>query len=232
MQDDENDPELRSFGRRRGRIMSARQQQLLAVDLPCLSIDLSLAAPPRLETLFEAPVEDVWLEVGFGGGEHLLWQSERHPEIGHIGCEPFLDGVVKVVDAVSGASRRNVRVHPDDARPLLRWLPAKSIGRVFVLFPDPWPKRRHHKRRLISPPFLDLLARVMKPGAELRIGTDIPDYVRTTMLALLAHSGFEWPARSPKDWQIRPSDWPSTRYEQKAIREGRRPVYLMFRRTG
>jgi tRNA (guanine-N7-)-methyltransferase len=228
MRDDETDPELRSFGRRRGRVMSARQQHLLAVDLPRLALDFAQPPPDRLTALFDAPVDDVWLEIGFGGGEHLLWQAAHHPGVGLIGCEPFLDGVVKVVDAIGAAGHRNVRIHPDDARPLLRWLPEQSIGRAFVLFPDPWPKRRHHKRRLVSPPFLDLLARVLKPGAELRIGTDIPDYVRTTLLALLPHPAFVWPARGPKDWQVRPADWPPTRYEQKAIREGRRPVYLSF----
>lgn len=230
MQDDDHDPELRSFGRRRGRLMSPRQQSLLTQELPRRSIDLSAPPDGPLTQLFDAPVRDVWLEIGFGGGEHLLWQANAHPDVGLIGCEPFLDGVVKVLDALATERRGNIRLHADDARPLLRWLPPQSIGRVFVLFPDPWPKRRHHKRRLVAPPFLDLLARVLKPGAELRIGTDIADYVRTTMLSVLHHSAFAWPARSPKDWQIRPDDWPPTRYEQKAIREGRKPVYLRFTR--
>jgi tRNA (guanine-N7-)-methyltransferase len=111
---------------------------------------------------------------------------------------------------------------------LLRWLPERCIGRAFVLFPDPWPKKRHQKRRLVAPPLLDLLGRIMRHGAELRIGTDIPDYARTILLSVLPHEDFVWPATGPRDWQERPSDWPPTRYEQKALREGRRPAYLRF----
>jgi tRNA (guanine-N7-)-methyltransferase len=222
--------ELRSFGRRKGRPLSPRQRGLVDHDLPRLSIDLAGRPPEPLTGLFPAPVHDVWLEIGFGGGEHLIWQASRHPDVGLIGCEPFLDGVVKVVDAVVQTPLVNVCLHPDDARALLRWLPDASLGRAFVLFPDPWPKKRHQKRRLVGLPLLDQLARVMRPGAELRVGTDISDYVRSIMVAVTAHPAFAWPAQRPGDWQIRPEDWPETRYEQKAIREGRRPVYLSFRR--
>ena len=231
MAEDEARPpggELRSFGRRRGRALSARQQELVGDVLPRLALDLSHPAPSTLSGMFASPVEDVWLEIGFGGGEHLLWQADRNRSVGFIGCEPFLDGVVKVVAGVADVGLGNVRLHPDDARPLLRWLPAGSISRAFVLFPDPWPKKRHQKRRLVAPPLLDMLARAMRPGAELRIGTDIPDYARTILLSILPHPGFIWPAVGPRDWQERPVDWPPTRYEQKALREGRRPVYLRF----
>jgi tRNA (guanine-N7-)-methyltransferase len=222
--------ELRSFGRRRGRTLSRRQQDLMDRILPRLSVDLSTPPPDRLPSLFASAVSDVWLEIGFGGGEHLLWQAEHHPSVGLIGCEPFVDGVVKVVDVVATRSMGNVRLHADDARDVLRWLPPASIGRAFVLFPDPWPKRRHQKRRLVSAGLLDLLARCLKPDAELRIGTDIPDYVRSILVAALPHPAFVWPAMGPADWQQSPADWPPTRYEQKALREGRRPVYLVFRR--
>lgn len=222
--------DLRSYGRRRGRKFSPRQERLLAEHLPRLSIDISGPPPTPVTNLFSVPVQDIWLEIGFGGGEHLIWQAEKNPCVGLIGCEPFLDGVVKVIDAVQARRLENVRLFPDDVRPLLRWLPQQSIGRVFILFPDPWPKTRHHKRRLVSPHFLEVLADVMKPGAELRIATDIGDYARTVLLAVRATPAFEWLANRPSDWRQRPSDWPQTRYEQKALAAGRRAIYLRFRR--
>jgi tRNA (guanine-N7-)-methyltransferase len=175
-------------------------------------------------------VDDVWLEIGFGGGEHLLSQAARNPGVGLIGAEPFLDGVVKVLDKVEALGLANVRVHPDDVRPLLRWLPAASIGRAFILFPDPWPKMRHRKRRLVAEPLLRALARVMRPGAELRLATDIGDYARTMLLAIGAERSFSWLAETASDWRERPADWPGTRYEAKALREGRKCAYLRLRR--
>src|SRR5690606_11578905 len=165
--------DIRSFGRRHGRKLSARQQGLLANVLPRLRIDLEQPPPENATSLFATDAKDVWLEIGFGGGEHLIWQAEHHPNVGLIGCEPYLDGVVKVLDAVETKGLKNIRVLPDDARRLLRWLPDQSIGRVFILFPDPWPKKRHWKRRLVSTQFLATLARVLKPGAELRLATEI-----------------------------------------------------------
>jgi tRNA (guanine-N7-)-methyltransferase len=148
-----------------------------------------------------------------------------------IGCEPFDDGVIKVLRAIDEDKLVNIRLHADDARPLLRWLPNASIARAFVLFPDPWPKKKHQKRRLINAAFLGSLARVMKPGAELRIGTDIADYARSIMIAFQAEPRFQWQAEGPADWRVRPADWPETRYEQKAKREGRVSAYLRFRRV-
>lgn len=222
--------DIRTYGRRHGRKLSPRQERLLAEELPRLAIDATAPAPAAAVDLFPAKVRDVWLEIGFGGGEHLIWQAERHPDVGVIGCEPFLDGVVKVVDAVQVRGLKNVRLFPDDARHLLRWLPTASIGRTFILFPDPWPKTRHHKRRLVSASFLRLLARVMRPGAELRIATDIGDYARTTLIAARNAPVFRWLANGPSDWRERTSDWPLTRYEQKAQAAGRRPVFLRFER--
>jgi tRNA (guanine-N7-)-methyltransferase len=203
---------------------------LLAEALPRLAVDVSEPAPARLDTLFAAPVSQVWLEIGFGGGEHLVWQAERHPAVGFIGCEPFLDGVVKVLAAIEERCFGNIRLHAEDARTLLKWLPPETISRVFILFPDPWPKSRHHKRRLISAPFLEALARVMKPGAELRIATDVGDYARSILLAAQASRRFYWTAEGPSDWRRRPSDWPATRYEQKAAAAGRHSIYLKFLR--
>lgn len=226
--------ELRSFGRRRGRKLSPRQQHLVDSLLPALSVDLSKPAPANLASLFGAAVSAIWLEIGFGGGEHLLWQARARPDIGMIGCEPFLDGVVKVlaaVDEAAGAGRlRNVRVHADDARPLLRWLPDASIGRAFILFPDPWPKARHQKRRLVSEATLRELARAMGSGGELRLATDIADYARVMLLAVRREGSFRWTACSPADWRVRPDDWPQTRYEAKALAAGRRCQYFRFER--
>ena len=168
----------------------------------------------------------MWLEIGFGGAEHLLWQASRHPGVGLIGCEVFEDGVVKALAGIEQNDLNNVRLYTDDARALLRWIPAGSLDRVFILFPDPWPKKRHVKRRLISPAFLGSLARAMAPGGELRIATDIGDYARTMMLALREHPEFAWTAERPRDWRERPPDWPETRYEAKAKAAGRRCYYL------
>jgi tRNA (guanine-N7-)-methyltransferase len=215
--------ELRSFGRRTGRAQSHRQQILLSELLPKVAIDL---AQP-----YAAADAGTWLEIGFGGGEHLLWHARRNPTVRIIGCEPFEDGVVKVLRAIDEEGLGNIRLHADDARPLLRWLPQASISRAFVLFPDPWPKKKQQKRRLINPAFLAELARVMRPDAELRIGTDIADYARSIMIAVQGEPRFAWQAEGPDDWRIRPGDWPETRYEQKAKREGRTSSYLRFRRV-
>lgn len=221
--------ELRSFGRKKGRKLSPRQAALIANLLPALALDLATPCTSAVE-LFVPPVDDVWLEIGFGGGEHLLWQAECHPNVGLIGCEPFLDGVVKVLSGIDAQGLRNLRLYDQDARTVLRWLPKASIDRAFILFPDPWPKKRHVKRRLVSLPTLQLLARVMKPGAELRVATDIADYARTTMLAIAACPQFEWPAHGPSDWRERPADWPSTRYQIKADKARRRCYFFRFRR--
>jgi tRNA (guanine-N7-)-methyltransferase len=224
--------ELRSFGRRRGRKQSARQQNLLDEVLPRLALDLKAAPLTALSGLFTPPASVVWLEIGFGGAEHLLWQARHHPDVGLIGCEVFADGVVKAVSAIEEQSLANIRLSAEDARDVLRWLPPASLQRVFVLFPDPWPKKRHVKRRLVSPGLLDQLARVMAPGAELRVATDIGDYARTILLAVQRHAAFAWSAQGPRDWRGRGPDWPETRYEAKALREGRRSYYFRFLRAG
>lgn len=226
-------PELRSFGRRRGRKLSPRQDRLVRELLPRLSIDHGAPPLPDLTRLFASPVDDVWLEIGFGGGEHLLWQARAQPAVGMIGCEPFLDGVVKVlsaIDTVDGAppGLGNIRLLADDVRPLLRWLPERSIGRAFILFPDPWPKARHQKRRLVSEATLAELGRVLRPGAELRLATDIADYAHVMLLALRQAGSFDWTARTASDWRQRPADWPATRYEAKAVAAGRRCYYFRF----
>ena len=222
--------DLRSFGRRRGRKLSPRQERLLENTGQRVRLDPGEALPDDLRTLFPLPVTDVWLEIGFGGGEHLLWQADHNPAVGLIGAEPFVDGVVKVVTAVEEQGLGNIRVFSDDVRQLLRRMPERALGRVFILFPDPWPKKRHRKRRLVNAALLQELQRVMRPGAELRLATDIGDYARTMLEALMKNEALEWLAREPEDWRRRPPDWPETRYEQKAVREGRRSTYLRFLR--
>ncbi len=225
--DPPSDRPIHTYGRRRGRRLRSAQQALLDGVLPALAI------PPGAErldpaALFRPGIADVWLEIGFGGGEHLAAQAAAHPDTGFIGCEPFVNGVVSLLAQAKALGLGNVRVWPHDARDLIARLPDRSIARAFVLFPDPWPKARHRKRRLIAPPFLDAIARVLQPGAVLRLATDDPDYLAWMLERLTAHPDFSWCARRPQDWRVRPSDWPGTRYERKAIAAGRKPAYLQF----
>lgn len=230
MSDDVDPRELRSFGRRRGRKLSGRQEALKRDLLPRVALDVSTPCGRRDEGELHG-AKETWLEIGFGGGEHLVWQSLHNASVTLIGCEPFEDGVVKVLSAIDEKKLSNIRLHMGDARDVLRSLPGASIGRAFILFPDPWPKRKHQKRRLLNGATLDLLARVMRPGAELRFGTDIGDYARSALLAFKQEPRFKWIASGPQDWRIRPDDWPETRYEQKAKREGRVCYYFRFERV-
>ena len=218
------------YGRRRGRPLRAGQRERRTSLLPQLSFELPPGGRLAPASLFDAPVRDIWLEIGFGGGEHLAEQAEHNPGIGFIGCEVFENGVVKLLSEVDRRGLGNIRVYPDDARPLLAVLPPSSIGRVFVLFPDPWPKARHHKRRLIAPATLDRLADIMTDGAELRLATDDPSYLAWMLEHATAHPAFSWTARRPADWRDRPADWPATRYEQKARSAGRSSAFLRFER--
>ena len=202
----------------------------MAEALPRLKIDLDQPAPADLKTLFEAPVSDVVLEIGFGGGEHLVAGAIAHPETGFIGCEPFTNGVAKLVRAVEEAGLANVRIHDNDARDLLDWLPDESLERVDLLYPDPWPKTRHWKRRFVGADNLDRLVRVLKPGGIFRFASDIDSYVAWTLTEVRRHGRFDWLARSAADWRTPWPGWPGTRYEAKALREGRKGHYLTFQR--
>ena len=199
--------------------------------LPKIALELPPTAPLDPRQAFEPPPSAVWLEIGFGVGEHLAAQAEAHPDIGFIGCEAYLDGVASLLRAVSERGLGNVRVFADDARLVIDALGAASVDRVFLLFPDPWPKSRHHKRRFISRENVDALARILVDGGSLRVATDHDEYCRWILAHLLAHPGFVWAARTPRDWRVRPSDWPETRYEIKARRQGRRGTYLTFVRA-
>jgi tRNA (guanine-N7-)-methyltransferase len=221
----------RLYGRRQGRPLRAGRRHLIDELLPRLAIPLEGVGPGSLDprTLFPNP-RDVWLEIGFGGGEHLATQARANPGVGLIGVEPFINGAASLLKAIDAEAIANIRLLMDDARPLLEALAPGSIARAFVLFPDPWPKRRHWKRRIVCRPVLDQLARVLIPGAELRLATDDADYGHWMLLALLEHPAFEWTARGPSDWRIRPPDQPQTRYESKALAVGRKPLFLVARR--
>jgi tRNA (guanine-N7-)-methyltransferase len=198
--------------------------------LPRLAVALPETGPLDPASLFAVPPDRVWLEIGFGGGEHLAAQAAAHPRTGFIGAEVFENGVAKLLAQLAERDLANVRLYPDDARLLVAALAAASLERVFILFPDPWPKQRHHKRRIVSAAMLDELARTMRDGAELRLATDDPDYLAWMLERATAHPAFEWLARGPGDWRERPPDWPPTRYEEKARAAGRQPAFLRFRR--
>jgi tRNA (guanine-N7-)-methyltransferase len=202
---------------------------LLREVLPRVALNAS-ATRETVAAALPAEARDVWLEIGFGSGEHLLGRAAEHPGICFIGCEPFQEGVVKVLDAIETEDIQNIRVYSDDARDLLRVLPCGSIGRAFVLFPDPWPKRRHVKRRLLGQRTFGLLASVMRPGAELRIATDVGDYATGILLAAREEGSFRWCVSGASSWRERPAGWIRTRYEEKAIAEGRRCYFLNFER--
>jgi tRNA (guanine-N7-)-methyltransferase len=223
-------PREQFYGRRRGRPLRAGQRERQTQLLPLLSFALPETGELDPNTLFPTPPRDIWLEIGFGGGEHLAEQAAHHPEIGFIGCEVFENGVARLLGEVERRGLGNVRIFADDARPLLAALTPRSVGRVFILFPDPWPKPRHHKRRLVAPAMLDRLAEMMTDGAELRLATDDPSYQSWMLEHLTAHPAFIWTARRPADWRIRPEDWPATRYEEKARKAGRKPAFLRFER--
>ena len=219
------------FGRRKGKTLRAGRQALVDALLPRLRVPVG-DEPLDPTDLFDTPKTDLWLEVGFGAGEHLAWQAAQHPDIGFIGCEPFLNGVASMVRHVADADLKNVRLWDDDARLAIDALPDGSVGRAFVLFADPWPKTRHAHRRILGPAFLDKLARVLRPGAELRWATDDPTFLKWALYHTVAHPDFAWTAMGPDDWTHRPADWPQTRYEQKALAAGRVPRFFRFIRRG
>jgi len=221
------------YGRFKGKGLRDSQQKYLDEDLAALSPGAVgwEENPDRSELDLEEmfPGKDVWLEVGFGGGEHMVHQAANSRDVGIIGCEPYINGVAMLLGKIRDAKVDNVKVHPGDARDMMDVLPAQSISKAFLLYPDPWPKKRHHRRRFVTQEHLQPLAEVLKPGAIFRVATDIPDYVRQT-LQEVPKAGFEWLAEGPTDWREPWEDWISTRYEQKALREGRTPHYLTFRR--
>jgi tRNA (guanine-N7-)-methyltransferase len=222
------------YGRRRGHKLRPGQQDLVNSLLPHLQLDIpaesEIDLADQFETLSDASNPVYWLEVGFGGGEHLAAQAEANPGVSIMGCEPFENGVASLLGHIENKGLRNVRIHGDDARDLIEALPTASISKAFLLFPDPWPKSRHAKRRFVSPDNLSALARVLKDGAEFRVATDHVSYCRWALSQLLKYPDFTWEAESAADWRVRAGDWPATRYEQKALDQGRKPVFFRFLR--
>ncbi|MCP4395003.1 MAG: tRNA (guanosine(46)-N7)-methyltransferase TrmB [Alphaproteobacteria bacterium] len=238
------------FGRRSGKTLRRARRRLVDELLPKNSIDVSELGDDEFlsikETFPEIKSNELWLEVGFGGGEHLATQSQNNPDICFIGGEVFLNGVASFLAHVTGHHEEgatddeeikllesrtdNVRVYADDIRLLLPHLPDGCVSKFFVLFPDPWPKKRHALRRFIGPENLPEITRLIKKGGELRIASDDMNYIRWSLRHLMNCEDFTWTAETSEDWKVRPSDWVATRYEQKALAKGDKPVYLRFRR--
>ncbi|RWB75588.1 tRNA (guanosine(46)-N(7))-methyltransferase TrmB [Mesorhizobium sp.] len=216
------------FGRRHGKTIRPQQAIALESGLRAYRLDLAAAAPADLKTLFKVDVSALQLEIGFGGGEHLLHRALEAPATGFIGVEPFVNGMAKMMTALTARPLGNLRVYDDDATRLLDWLPQASLDGIDLLYPDPWPKKKHWKRRFVSPANLDRFARVLKAGGRFRFASDIDSYVNWTLLACRANGAFLWQANEASDWHQPYQGWPGTRYEAKALREGRRPAYLTF----
>jgi tRNA (guanine-N7-)-methyltransferase len=218
------------FGRRKGHKLRPHQARLMDELLPHLALDLSNPAPADLSVLFPQPPTEVRLEIGFGGGEHLVAQAREHAATGFIGVEPFVNGMAKALAAIESLGLRNIRLHFDDALTLIAWLPPDSLARIDLIHPDPWPKRRHWKRRFVQDEMIARLARILRPGGEFRFVTDIDDYASWTLAHLLRSKDFEWTAQGADDWR---EAWPGfieTRYHAKAAREQRASCFLIFRK--
>jgi tRNA (guanine-N7-)-methyltransferase len=224
-----NDPTTirRLYGRRQGHKLRAGQAALVEELLPEVAVPETGPLDARVLFGDDRPLE---FEIGFGAGEHLAAQAEAHPESGYIGCEPFLNGVVGALGHIRDRALGNVRLHMGDALTVLERLPDASLTRVYLLHPDPWPKARHAKRRMVNPGPLDLIATKLVPGGEFRLGTDDPTYCRWAMMVMNRRRDFAWQAREPRDFLERPADWPETRYERKARRQGHEVWYFRYRR--
>jgi tRNA (guanine-N7-)-methyltransferase len=222
--------EFQFYGRRKGRPLRKGRRSLYETLLPRLLVELPGNAALDPATLFEPRLRAVWLEIGFGGGEHFAAQAAAHPDIGCIGCEVFESGIASALSHIAARDLRNVRIFPDDARDLLAALAPESLDRVFLLFPDPWPKRRHAARRFVNRGNLDRLAILMRDDAELRIASDDPTYIEWALRHATEHPAFRWLAQAPSDWLDRPLDAVETRYEHKAREAKRVPMFFRFRR--
>lgn len=228
--DDKNGAQRAFFGRRKGHPLKPRQTALFESLLPRIALDPDKPAPPDLRSLFPGAPDTVRLEIGFGGAEHLVAQAKDNPDCGFIGSDAFVNGVAKALVAIDENGLGNVRLHFGDASELLDWLPPGVLARIDLLYPDPWPKRRHWKRRFIQDESLRRLARVLRPGGELRFATDIPDYAVYALARVLRSNEFTWTAEAASDWRLPWPDFAGTRYEAKAKREGRTPAYFKFRK--
>jgi tRNA (guanine-N7-)-methyltransferase len=219
------------FGRRKGHKLRPHHAGLIDTLLPQLALDLNQPAPADLRKLFAVPVGDIALEIGFGGGESMIADARNEPQRGFIGVEPFVNGMAKALAAIESGKLQNIRLHADDAISLLAWLPENSLARVDLIHPDPWPKRRHWKRRFVQDATVAQLARVLRQGGEFRFVTDIADYAGWALLRLLRSADFEWTARCADDWRKPWPDFVQTRYHDKAARQARASCFLVFRKV-
>ncbi len=226
------DKPLRSYGRRQARVLKPNMAHHLENLLPQLRVPFDAYAQKKLEPriLFDADIKDVWLEIGFGAGEHLVTLAARHPDIGMLGCEPFVNGVAKLLSQLSQNKLANIRIHDGDAQDILPWLARASIGKAFLLFPDPWPKTRHLKRRFLNDRTVEILAHVLRDGAEFHFASDSASYCRQAIELFHRHADFEWQAQTACDWRLPWAGWVPTRYEAKALKAGRKCCYLRFLR--
>ena len=221
----------RVYGRRKGHKLRVQQKALMENLLPRLNIDLEKCEEKiEPQSFFACNIKEVWLEIGFGAGEHTAWQAKQNPNIGFIACEPFLNGVASLLKRISTEKLCNIRIFTDDALPLITRLSEGTINRVFLLFPDPWPKSRHKKRRIITTDNVINFANIIADNGEFRFSTDHTEYSRWTLLIMLNHQWFHWTAEKSSDWTNRPKDWPLTRYECKALKDNKKPIFLQFRR--
>jgi tRNA (guanine-N7-)-methyltransferase len=218
------------FGRRKGHRLRAHQADLIEHLLPHLTLDIASRAPAGLTELFDDNIDDVRLEIGFGGGEHLVAEARAFPNIGFIGCEPYVNGMAKILTQIEAHNIGNIRLFAGDAAELLAWAPSQSMRRIDLIHPDPWPKRRHWKRRFVQDATVAAMARILKGGGEFRFVSDIDDYCAWTLWHLMRSPDFTWTAEHAADWQAPWPDYTMTRYGAKAEREGRRATYLRFRR--
>jgi tRNA (guanine-N7-)-methyltransferase len=220
------------FGRRKGHRLRSHQADLIEHLLPRLALDTSGKSQPGLAELFDAPAEKVRLEIGFGGGEHLIAEARAFPDTGFIGCEPYVNGMAKILTQIEAHNIGNIRLFAGDAAELLAWAPPRSLARVDLIHPDPWPKRRHWKRRFVQDATVTAMARVLEPGGEFRFVSDIDDYCAWTLAHLSRSPDFVWIAERAPDWSLPWAGYTMTRYGRKAEREGRQAAYLRFRKVG
>ena len=220
------------FGRRKGHKLRLHQADLIEHLLPRLALDIGGPSPPDLTTLFDPPVENVRLEIGFGGGEHLVAEALAFPDVGFVGCEPYVNGMAKILTQIEAHNIGNIRLFAGDAAELLAWAPPHSLARIDLIHPDPWPKRRHWKRRFVQRATVAAMARVLKHDGEFRFVSDIGDYCAWTLAHLLRSPDFTWMAERASDWRLPWAGYTMTRYGRKAEREGRQAAYLRFRRNG
>ena len=220
------------FGRRKGHKLRSHQADLIEHLLPRLALDIGQPGPPDLAGLFDPPASDVRLEIGFGGGEHLAAEARALPDTGFIGCEPYVNGMAKILTKIEAHNIGNIRLFAGDAAELLAWAPPRSLGRIDLIHPDPWPKRRHWKRRFVQDATVAAMARVLKPDGEFRFVSDIDDYCAWTLAHLARSTDFVWTAERASDWKLPWADYTMTRYGAKAEREGRQAAYLRFVRVG